>query len=326
MNRTTQRNLLRLLGPLLLLVVLYKLPDRRALWHELEQAVGWQLALAIALNGLITYFKVARWRALLKTRNIDYAFSKAWMAFTAVLYVGLLTPGRLGDVLRVRYVRATTGAPYSDGLASIAVDRICDLYVLVGFVALGMVRLGSALSGEFARVTWLGLAGAILGPLLLLIPGLGDRLMREVYRRLAKQDKDGEGMDRFLASLRTQALRGASRAVPLTALAFMGNYVQGALIASAMHVDISFIEVISMLSLASLFALVPVSVSGVGVRELLFSVLFPFLGHSSESGVGFGLLVFAVLYLPLVLYGFFCWQVAPVPLDDTPAKAKETDG
>jgi glycosyltransferase 2 family protein len=326
MTPKTQRNLLRLLGPVLLVGVLFKLPDKGALWREVQGAVGWELMLAVALNAAITYFKVARWRALLATRNIRYGFAPAWSAFTAVLYVGLLTPGRVGDVLRVKYVRATTGASYADGLASIAVDRICDLYVLVGFVALGSVRLGSSLTGELQQVTWTGLALALLGPLLLLVPGVADRLMRAIYQRLAKHDASGEGMDRFLASLRTQAVRGAPRAVPLTALAFLGNYAQGWLIAQAMQIDLGFVEVISVLSLASLFSLIPISVSGVGVRELLFSVLFPFLGLSAESGVGFGLLVFAVLYLPLVIYGFFSWQLTPVPLEEPAAVSATTSG
>jgi uncharacterized protein (TIRG00374 family) len=326
MTPKTQKNLLRLLGPVLLIGVLLKLPDKSALWDEISGAMGWELALAIALNALITYFKVARWRALLATRGIAYPLAKAWSAFTAVLYVGLLTPGRVGDVLRIKYVRASAGASYADGLASIAVDRICDLYVLGAFVAVGLVRLGSSLTGELQQVTWTGLGLSILGPLVLLVPGMGDRVMRAVYQRVAKHDATGDGMDRFLGSLRVQAVRGAPRAVPLTALAFLGNYAQGWLIAQAMQIDLGFVEVISVLSLASLFSLVPISVSGVGVRELLFAVLFPFLGQSAESGVGFGLLVFAVLYLPLVIYGFFSWQLAPVPLDEPKAGTSNAEG
>jgi hypothetical protein len=57
-------------------------------------------------------------------------------------------------------------------------------------------------------------------------------------------------------------------------------------------------------------------VSGIGVREMLFAVLFPYLGSTQEGGVGFGLLVFAIMYLPLLVYGFFSWQYSPLPLGD----------
>jgi uncharacterized protein (TIRG00374 family) len=316
MNSKTKRFLLRLLGPLLLIVVIAKLPDPAALWTHVQDALGWEVAAAVVLNLLAVLLKVVRWRGLLATRDIVYPLSKAWSAFTAVLYVGLLTPGRIGDVLRVRYLRAATGASYADGLASIAVDRISDIYVLLGFVAFGVARFSEALVHELGRLTWIGVALCALAPLFLLIPGLADRLMRTAWQKLSKHDRAGDGMDRFLSSLRTQSVRGAPRAVPLTALAFVVNYVQGWLVVSAMGLSISFFDVVALMALASLLSLIPVSVSGVGVRELLFSVVFPFLGESAEAGVGYGLVVFAVIYVPLVAYGFVSWQLSPLPLDD----------
>lgn len=316
MNSKTQRRLMRLLGPLLLILVIVKLPDRQALISQVGAAFGWELLLAVALNLAALWLKVVRWRALLQTRRISYDFKAAWLAFTAVLYVGLLTPGRVGDVLRVKYLRANTGAGYADGLASIAVDRVCDLYVLLGFVALGVARFSQALVGDLGRVTWLGVAMCSLLPLIVLVPGVSDSLMRALWSKLAKHDRSGEGMDRFLSSLRTQATRGAPLAVPLTVAAFVVNYVQGWLVVRAMGLNLEFIDVVALLALASLLSLVPISVSGVGVRELLFSVIFPFLGQTAQSGVGYGLLIFAVIYVPLVVYGFVSWQIAPLPLSD----------
>ncbi len=315
MNSKTKRRILRLLGPLLLVVVVLKLPDRTALVHQVSAAFGWQLLAAMLLNALAVWCKVARWQRLLRTRNIIYPFRQAWVAFVAVLYVGLLTPGRIGDVLRVRYLRANTGASYADGLASIAVDRICDIYVLLGFVAIGVARFSQALIGDLGRVTWLGVFLCALAPLVVLVPGVADRAMKTIYAKLAKHDASGDGMAHFLTSLRTQSVRGAPTAVPLTAAAFVVNYVQGWLIVEAMGLDLAFIDVVALLALASLLSLVPISVSGVGVRELLFSVIFPFLGQEAQSGVGYGLLVFAVIYVPLVIYGFFTWQVSPLPLE-----------
>ncbi len=321
MNSKTKRLLLRLLGPLLLVVVIVRLPDPTALWSHARAALGWELALAILLNLLSVLLKVLRWQSLLATRNIVFSLGKAWTAFTAVLYVGLLTPGRIGDVLRVKYLRSATGASYADGLASIAVDRICDIYVLLGFVAFAVARFSDALMhDDLGRITWLGVALSTFAPLLLLVPGLADKVMKAVYQRLAKHDPSGSGMERFLSSLRTQSVRGAPKAVPLTAAAFVVNYVQGWLVVSAMGLHIGFWDVAALMALASLLSLVPISVSGVGVRELLFAVIFPFLGQSPEAGVGYGLVLFSAIYVPLVLYGFVSWQLNPLPLDE-PAEA-----
>ena len=64
----------------------------------------------------------------------------------------------------------------------------------------------------------------------------------------------------------------------------------------------------------------PVSVSGVGVREAFLSLVFPALGLAAAHGVAYGLVVFAVIYLTTVLIGFIAWQVAPPPFgtDESP--------
>ena len=43
------------------------------------------------------------------------------------------------------------------------------------------------------------------------------------------------------------------------------------------------------------------------------TMIFPSLGFSASDGVGFGLLVFVVIYVGLTLKGFVSWQIAPPP-------------
>ena len=61
----------------------------------------------------------------------------------------------------------------AEGLASIVMDRLCDLYVLAVFVAFGVIRYSPVIAGRLAFVTWGSLAAIVFGPLLLLIPGVG---------------------------------------------------------------------------------------------------------------------------------------------------------
>src|SRR5215468_10336716 len=106
------------------------------------------------------------------------------MSFLTSLYLGMLTPGRVGDVLRAQYLRHDLGVPYAEGVASVVVDRLLDLYVLVVFVALG-------------AVTWAGVAATVLGPLVLLVPGVAEAVLGRVFARLAP----GSGPGRFLEAV-----------------------------------------------------------------------------------------------------------------------------
>ena len=308
------RTMLRLLGPALLAVLLWRLPKSEDVLTTMASASPLPIIAAVALNFVAIQIKVQRWRLLLRAREIHYPMRQAWPAFVSSLYLAMLTPGRIGDALRARYLRHDLGTPYAEGLASVVVDRIFDLYVLLGFVAFGVARFSAVLSGDLAIVTWGGFLAILVAPLFLLLPGTGDRLMRAVFTRIGSR-VGSDAVDNFTESARTQFFRALPKAGALTLAGFSVNYLQGWLIASAMHLDISVADIVALMAMAALLGLLPISVSGVGVRELLFALVFPLLGIAAAVGVSFGLVLFASIYLSLALIGFVSWQVAPPPTE-----------
>jgi hypothetical protein len=310
--------LVRLVGPVLLVLVIARMKDPGALLHAVASASFLPLAAAVLLNLANIHLKVIRWDVILRTRGIRYPRRRAWSAFMTSLYVGLLTPGRVGDVLRAQYLRHDLDVPYAEGVASVVVDRLCDLYVLAAFVAVGVVRYAKVIVGSLAVVTWAGVAATVLGPLLLLIPGVAEAVLQRAFVRFLP-DGQGAGFVRFLEAVRANVGKPLLLTIPLTVLTFVINYAQGWLIARAIGLPMSLLDATCLLAIASLLGLLPISVSGVGVRELFFALAFPLLGFSADAGVGFGLLVFFVIYLVIVFVGFVSWQIAPPP--SAPSKA-----
>ncbi|MBW2528310.1 MAG: flippase-like domain-containing protein [Deltaproteobacteria bacterium] len=305
---------IRLIGPALLVIVLLRIDDPGTLFASWGHAALAPLAVAVLGNVLNNHFKVLRWRALLRARGYSYPLGRAWKTFMASVYVAMLTPGRVGDVLRIQYLRHDIGVPYSEGLAVIVMDRFCDMYVLLAFVAVGVAHFASVFTGELMVVTWVGVAFTALAPAMLLVPGVAERLMGRVYAKVARERHEG-GLERFLEALRAQVSSRLIYAVVLTAAAFLVNYAQGWLLGQALGLRLSFFDVMCMLAVTSLLSLLPISVSGVGVRELFLALVFPALGLTPQQGVSFGLLVFIVIYLVVTLGGFVAWQLAPPPVD-----------
>jgi uncharacterized membrane protein YbhN (UPF0104 family) len=109
--------------------------------------------------------------------------------------------------------------------------------------------------------------------------------------------------------------RAALVAILLTVASLAVGYAQGWVVARASGLELSYLDVASLLATTGLLGLMPISVSGVGVRELFLALVFPALGLVAAQGVAFGLLVFACNYLAIVVAGFIAWQVAPPPLE-----------
>ena len=305
---------LRLLGPVLLVVVLWKIGDPQKLWTTLKGAGLLELVAACLLILPAVHLKVERWRTLLRACGHRYSLGRAYQAFLASVYLGLLTPGHVGDALRVQYLRHDLDVPYAEGLAISVMDRMCDVYTLLAFVAFGIVHFATVLTGEVLFVAWVSVAVLALVPLALLLPGLAERLMGRVYARVAR-DPDGEGLACFLAVVRKQVGKPLLLAMPLSVAATGFNYAQGFCGSEALGLGLSFVDVMAMMAAASLLGLLPISVSGVGVREAFLALLFPALGLAAAQGVAFGLVVFVAAYLTPVLLGFVAWQIAPPPFE-----------
>jgi glycosyltransferase 2 family protein len=311
-KRSPVRRVVRLVGPLLLVVVILRLRDSRGVVDALVAADMAPVGIALLLNVATYWFKIRRTDVLLSARGKRYERKRAWLSFLASAFAGLMTPGRLGDVLRAHYFRHDLDMPYPDGIALLVVDRLCDVYVLIVLVVVAMVRFGAVLSGDLAVLAWVAVLVTALAPLALLVPSFMQRAMRSIYRKMP-HDPSGEGFERFLAALKEQRPSHLVKAALLTTAAFGVNHVQGALIARSLHLDLAFFDVVCLLAITSLLSLLPVSVSGVGVRELFFSLVFPTLHGTPEAGVLYGLSVFLVIYVGAAAMGFVGWLVAPPP-------------
>lgn len=306
------RLLIRLIGPVLLVVVVWRLDDKAALWGAVKDANVLLLVFALLLNMPVVHLKVVRWRELLEGRGYRYPLGRSYAAVLSSLYLGMLTPGRVGDVLRVQYVKHEIRVPYAEGLAVTVMDRFCDLYVLAAVVALGTVHFATALDSNLVYLSWVSVAIAALAPSLFLLKGPAELLGR-VLGRLT--DRWHTSLSALLEALRALIGKAILFAIPLTVASFAINYFQGWLIAGAIGIELSFLDVASLLATTSLLGLMPISVSGLGVRELFLALVFPALGLLAAQGVAFGLLVFLCNYVAIVVAGFIAWQVSPPPFD-----------
>ena len=310
MGRTRVRWVMRLGGPLLLVWVVWRFADFDTLANTFARAVAWPLVAAVMLNAFAIHAKLWRWRSLLGSVGAPLSVGSAYRAFLPSLYLGLVTPGRVGDALRIQYLKRDHAIGYADGLAVSVVDRLCDVYVLLAFVALGVVHLASAVSVPLAQTTWFAVAAVAVAPALLFVRGVAEPAAQWLYGRFS-DGQPHEGMSVFFAALRAQVGLSLVGPVAITVLAFLTNYLQAWLVASAFGIDLTFVDVASLVAISSMLSLLPISISGVGVRESFFALVFPAFGLAETLGIAFGLGVFAVIYVPTLLVGFFAWLAWP---------------
>ena len=100
------KRFLQILVSLVLLVLIGMRLDLRQLLSTVREAAGLPLIWAFALGGVILVIKLGKWHSLVRRLIPDLPFKTSATSYLIGLGVGILTPGRVGEVARVAYFPA----------------------------------------------------------------------------------------------------------------------------------------------------------------------------------------------------------------------------
>lgn len=276
------------------------------------------VALAIILNVPQISIKAFRWRGLLQSMHIKYGIWPAFLAYLGSIFIGLLTPGRLGEFVKVLHLSKDREVPAGRAWASVLVDRIFDLSALLIFGGAALISLGDDTLG--------GATIALSLPFIVLVAALYFFLNDRTFATIQVIGRKNSFLGRavFQDSGWLSELRGGFQqiSVPrllgssiLTVAAYGIFFTQCYLLVRALSLPIGFLQVSYAVALGSLVTLLPVSVSGLGTRE---AAIVAYLGNSGipvESALVFSLSVFLTFYVAGGLIGSVAWWLKPAPME-----------
>lgn len=297
---------LRLVGSAVLLAVLVaKAPDFDVdeLVPEWRSSTGWWLLAAASLTLVGIVLASMRWQAVLNVLGIRSHLGRLINLQLAGQFVSNVLPTTIGgDVLRVSRLSKENGERHGS-FASVVLERLTGWLVLplltyIGFVVNpGLRHLGSAF------VVAVALASATLALLLVVIalvasPRFGARVAeRDGWRRFAGAVHLG------LEEMRRRP--GATLNVLLAGFAYQLVLVVAALCsAKAVGMDhaVGPTAVLAFFPAVLIAQVLPVGISGLGIREGAFVLFLGPLGVPDEQAVALGLLLY-LLNLGVSLLG-----------------------
>lgn len=312
--RFLRRYGLRLIGVLLFIVLLLT-TDTARLLDALRQADAGLLTLSLVLYVPHILIKALRWRYLLAQMDISYGVWDAFLSYQGAIFLGLLTPGRLGEFARAAHITQDCNVSTGQALSSVLLDRLFDLAALVSVGSLALLALGS---GQLLLIV------AGVGLLLMALAALmifRDASFRWLQSLLLKTGRPGElliGDESWFVQIRHSLLMLSPGALLIAALMTLAAYalffLQTYLAARAFHLPLDVITTSYATALGSLVALIPVSVSGLGTRDAAIATYLSTQGITLAQSISFSLSIFVVFYIGGGLLGFIAWQMKPVDL------------
>lgn len=309
----------RLISPkligLLLLVFLLTRFDIDGVLQSIQGANGLIIVVAVLLNLPMILLKTLRWQTIMSAQKIHYRLIPANLAYWGSIFVGFLTPGRLGEFVKALHVKQDCNVSIGTALSSVLIDRLLDLYLLsaVGGLALISVSNGSNIIVPIVILSLLTI------PLIIFLNDSLFHYLQHFGNNLGTWGKKLFNENSWLLAMRTSfkqlKLMNILIAVLYTIGAYAFFFAQCYLLALALGVEISFTSTSYAVALGSLITLVPVSISGLGTRDVAILAYLETEGIAAASALSFSILIFAVFYLGGSLIGAVAWWLKPVNLE-----------
>jgi uncharacterized protein (TIRG00374 family) len=266
---------------------------------------------AVMVFGMILGNSV-RWKVLLRARGMDIPLGRLVYYYLMGIFFSSFLPTSVGgDFARAIAVSGDTGRP-ADALASVIVERLMGFFVLL---PLGLVSI-PFVAGELKEWRLVITVGFITAAT---FAGLYVILQRPVARRLSRLLGPVLGLlGRFRARERLesayeavvtykdcrQAVLGGVGLSVLSRLSWIcGCYFVG----RAFSIELSLASLLLIVPVVEFLRLVPVSISGIGIREAAFVAMLRQFGVEDSMGFAFSVVVYAVFFgfalVGGVLYG-----------------------
>lgn len=257
------------------------------------------LAGGIATAAIGIVLSAWRWQRVLTVFDADVRLRTLTSHYFAGQFVGNVLPSTIGgDVLRVSRGSATTGSGRVS-FASVALER------LTGFVALPVLTFaGFALRPSLLEADHAWIAVAIAG---ITLVALGVILVLAGSPRLAGRFREHENWMRFIGAVHVgvDRLRRRPRlAAGVLGAAFVYQTSTVAVVFFAVRtldVSVPTAAVVAFAPAVAMAQVLPVSVSGLGVREGMLVVFLEPLGVSAGRAVAVGLLWYAMMLIVSVM-------------------------
>jgi uncharacterized membrane protein YbhN (UPF0104 family) len=253
---------------------------------------------AVAAMAVVYLGQALRWRRIARTPEVSpRRFAEMVVSGVAVNNV---LPGRVGDLLRARWLQVEARIPAGRALATVFVDRAFDVLALVVFLAVSLPFVASA---EWLRRIAVG------GVLLLLVLGLVLVAARVYSTRRTRERRTHRGLLRRIARDAVEGLAepiGRARGVRLAGISLGAWTMWGVaawLVARSLGIELSPLEAVFATAVINLGVALPSSPGFIGTYQWLGVAALGLVDVATEQALAFSILMHAVWYVPTLLVG-----------------------
>ncbi len=289
------RHILQLTGLILFVFILTKV-DLATIFSQLKNLNPALFLMAIPLILPATLLRTVRWQIFLKSQNIHLPLKESFFIYLYAIFWGSVTPAKSGEFSKILYLKEK-GYSYKEGFANTLMDRLFDVFSILVLGYSSLLFFDNFFQKE---IYFLSIALIVVVIILILI-----FFQKNLFKKLLKKIK----LDDFFTTLKsTINLRSFFWATLLSIGAWTIYFFQVYLLGLSINLNTSFILISLAVSISSLLNLLPITISGIGTRDLVFILILGNISTTKESAIALSSLVLSIFLINGLigwLAGFF---------------------
>jgi len=297
------KNLSPLIGILILIYILYAI-DLKKLFLILGSANPFLIIIAAATSLFSMFILNLRWLKIIKIMDMNISYKKSLGILAKGITLGTITPGKLGELYRSKYLMDKTKKSFGACFSSVVLCRLFDLFSLLALGCLAILFFTYYYSVSI--ISPLFLISLIFIFSISLFIFSSHKRMKIILKPIVSsfipenyKSKLRFHFNEFYKGLYSIKMRNYFVLLFYTLVMWFINIFMVYLLSKSLNIQISFFYYFLIFPIILLINLIPISISGLGTSQASF-IFFLFLKDiSPESAVA---LSFLVIFIGNIIY------------------------
>lgn len=257
--------------------------------------------------------KVLRWHILLSIQGIAISRSMALKIYLTASFIGLATPARLGEFAKIAYIKSHhADQSITKLLINHIIDRGMEFVLILIIAVIGLFCLFTEYSLIIALVL---VAILILGNLALVFRKTLIKWASSMAKYILKRKKDEQidvFIDQLIFYIREFKDKRLIIAVFLNILLYTLFFIAVYWLFLSLRLELPIFRLVITFSLSMLASVLPISIAGIGIRDLILIIFFSQYGITEEQTISFSTLyLFIFLIIPALLGSITYFIISP---------------
>ena len=274
------------------------------------------------------FLRAHRWMIIQSKEKITFKYSFYGLVLT--FFFNFILPARAGEFFRPYYFSKKNFAESGDTLAAVVLERFFDGIMLLGLILVSfqiftsneILKQASIITAVFYAIVLIGILAAIFARKLF------EKVTNYCFNLLPTK------IGSFLSNLTAKFIDGLSTIKDIkrllkilisSALCWLSSALTVWIGFKAFNIEDSFIIASFVLTVLSISSLIPASPGNIGVYEYFCVFTFNILGHTSEKGTAFSIVMHGAQYLYIIILGIIIAIIEGIKINEFSNSTKDKD-